>query len=221
MPTTPEPTAAQELLRVGSVAMLLVGGVAVTSGLGLLKKRRSRAVVKPSPLHLALGIVLLVGGLIAMAFHRDPAPEPEVVTAQRFSSSGLPALSVDAPPPWQFEHDAEAGRLSGQRPGGRMMIETTFITDSHDAAGALSGVFGNLQRMGLRPAGDPFAQSFDGLQAAGRVGIAGDGSSALWVVERPGKLFTIIVCTSDADHDARTACDGVLSTLRWRPPGPR
>ena len=221
MPTTPEPSAAQEALRVVSVALLLVGGAAVASGLGVLKNRRGRTVSKPSVGHLILGIVMLAAGLIALAFRHDPAPEPDVASAERFSSSRLPALSVVAPPPWRFEHDEQAGRLAGLRPGGRMMIETTLITDANDSVGALNGVFAGLQKMGLEPAGEPFAQWFGGLQAMGRVGTAGAASSAIWVVERPGKLFTIIVCTSEEGHDAQTACDGVLSTLKWRPPGPR
>jgi len=64
--------------------------------------------------------------------------------------------------------------------------------------------------------GEPFSASFDGLEALGTVGMAAAASMAIWVVERPGKLFTIIVCTSDAGPDAQTACDPVLSTLKWR-----
>src|SRR5262245_15855663 len=169
MPTTPEPTAAQEALRVGSMALVLLGGSVVASGLGVLKPRRGRQPPKPSSVRLAIGVVMLVGGIGAMALRRHPVPEPEIVSAERFSSRELPALSMVAPPPWRFEHDQSAGRLAGLRPGGRMMIETTYITDSNDSNAALTAVFGNLQRMGLEPKGEPFAQTFDGLRALGRV----------------------------------------------------
>lgn len=221
MPTTPEPSAAQEILRVLSVGSLLVGGLAVASGLGVLKGRRGRKAPQPSAPHFAIGAALVVGGMIAMAVRHDPVPEPEVITAERFSSNGMPAVSVVAPPPWRFEHDAQNGRLVATRPGGKLMIETSFISDANDRAAALAGVFGGLQRMGLEPAGEPFMQWFDGLEAAARVGTAGAASSAIWVVERPGKIFTIIVCTSETGHDAQTACHPILSTLQWRRPGPR
>lgn len=221
MPTTPGPSAAQEILRIASVGLLLVGGVAVSSGLGVLKRRRGAKLSKPSSLHLAVGIVMLAGGMTALAFRREPAPEPEIITPEQFSSRRVPTLSVVAPPPWRLEHDEEAGRLAGQRPGVRLMIETTYITDTDGARSTVNGVVDTLRRSGLAPMGEPFAASFDGLQAVGTVGTAAAASMAFWVVERPGKLFTIIVCTSDTGPDAQTACDPVLSTLKWRTPGPR
>src|SRR5262245_38617283 len=140
MPTTPELSAPQEILRVAIVFLVLVGALAVMSGLGVLKRRGKATTVKPSRRHLALGVALLLGAAIATGFRRDPVPEAEVITAQRFLSRRLPALSIEAPPPWQFEHDVEMGRLTGQRPGGRMMIETTFITDATDSGSALNGI---------------------------------------------------------------------------------
>jgi len=221
MPTTPEPSAAQEILSVVSVGLLAVGGAAVASGLGMLKRRRGRKPSEPSTSHFAIGVAMVLGGAVAMAFRHDPAPEPEAITPERFSAIAMPAVSVDAPPPWRFEHDLQKGRLVATRPGGKLMIETSFISDANDRTAALAGVFGGLQRMGLEPAGEPFMQWFDGIEAAGRVGAAGVGSSAIWVAERPGKLFTVIVCTSETGHDALTACHPILSTLKWRPPGPR
>jgi hypothetical protein len=165
--------------------------------------------------------VLVLGGMIAMAFRGEPGPEPEVISAERFSSPGMPAISIVAPAPWQLAHDAPKGRVLATRAGGKLLIETSFITDAKDRAGALEGVFGGLQAMGLVPEGEPFAQWFDGLEASARIGTSGAASSAVWVVERPGRLFTIIVCTSETGHDAQTACDPVLSSLRWRAPGPR
>jgi hypothetical protein len=142
-----------------------------------------------------------------------------VISAERFSSGRAPTISISAPSPWRFEHDQEAGRLDGARPGVRLMIETTFVTDSNDKLTTLNVFIDNLRRTGLGPMGDPFSASFDGLQAVGTVGTTAAASMAIWVVERPGKLFTIIVCTSDTGPDAQTACDPVLSTLKWRRPG--
>jgi len=221
VPTTPEPSAAQEILRVVSLGLLLVGGAAVASGLGVLERRRQRKPSKPSAPRLAIGVAMVLGGMIAMAFREAPAPEPEIITGERFSSATMPAVSVVAPPQWRFEHDAQNGRLVATRVGGKLMIETSFITDASDRGAALNSVFGGLQKMGLQPAGEPFTQSFDGLEAAGRIGTAGAGSSAIWIVERPGKLFTIMVCSSETGHDAQTSCAPILSTLKWRRPGPR
>jgi hypothetical protein len=215
---TPEPSAAQEILNIASVVLLLGGGLAVSSGLGVLKSRRGRRPSKPSGAHLALGLAMLVGGGITMSLKHDPAPETETITSERFFSSQLPSIAVTAPPPWRLEHDVRAGRLVGTRPGAKLMMETSFITDVNDAPSALDGVFRPLTQMGLEPAGEPFIRWFDGLQAWGRIGTAGLGSSAVWVAERPGKLFTVFVCTSETGHDAQTACDSVLTSLNWRPP---
>ena len=220
MPTTPELSAGQEVLRTVSLALLLLGGVTTASGLGVLRRRRGRGTDKPSNRRLALGIAMLVGGLIATAFHHDPGPEPEVITKEHFSSTRLPAVAVDAKPPWLLVHDAAAGRVFATCPAGKLMIETTFITDANDSVTVLKNLFDEYAKIGLAPSGEPFAQWFDGVQASGRTGIAGVGSSTIWVVERLGKLFMVIVCTSEKAHDAQTACDGVLGSLKWRAPGP-
>jgi hypothetical protein len=217
MPTTPELSAGQEALRTVSVALLLVGGAAVASGLGFLKRLRGRRNEKPSRRHLVLGVAMLAGGLVAIAFQRDPPAE--VITTERFSAMRMPAISVDAPPPWRLLYDAQSGRLFAHRPDGKLMIETSFLTDAADGVTVLNKLFDEYAKMGMQPAAAPFGVSFDGLQGSGKLGIAGRGSSAIWVIERPGKLFTIAVCTSESGHDAQTACDPVLSTLKWRPVG--
>src|SRR5262245_15598244 len=217
MPTTPELSAGQEALRTVSLALLLVGGAAVASGLGVLKRLRGRATEKPSRRHLVLGIAMLVGGLVAIAFQRDPPSE--VITTERFFSSRMPAISVGAPAPWRLLYDAQSGRLFAHRPDAKLMIETSFITDAAEGVTVLNKLFDEYAKMGMAPSGAPFGVSFDGLQGTGKLGIAGRGSSAIWVIERPGKMFTIAVCTSETGHDAQTACDPVLSTLKWRPVG--
>jgi len=216
MPTTPELSAGQEALRTVSLALLLVGGAAVASGLGFLKRLRGRGNEKPSRRHLVLGIAMLAGGLVAIAFQRDPPSE--VITTERFFSIRMPAISVEAPPPWRLLYDAQSGRLFAHRPEAKLMIETSFITDA-DGVTVLNKLFDEYVKMGMQPAAAPFGVSFDGLAGTGKLGIAGRGSSAIWVIERPGKMFTIAVCTSESGHDAQTACDGVLSTLKWRPVG--
>jgi len=222
MPTTPNPSAAQEILRVASVALILVGALAVRSGLGVLKGRRGRKAAPPSPTHLALGVVLVLGGLGAMAFHREPEPEPEVITPERFSSMVAPAVSVSAPPPWRFTHDAENGKLAALQPEAVLLIETSRVTDSAGATALVNAVVDHFvtSQTAVR-VGDLFTRYFDGRNGVGQGVTVGVGSSVVWAVERPGPLYTIIVCTSLKGPDAQTACDPVLSTLKWRAPGPR
>jgi len=217
MPTTPELSAGQEALRTASMAALLVGAAAVASGLGFLKRLRGRGKEKPARSHLALGIALIAGGLIAMALQKDPAAE--VITPERFSSIRMPAISVAASPPWRFVYDVNTGRLFAHRPDAKLMLETSFITDADGAVTVLNKLFEEYAKMGLAPAASTFGQSFDGLQGSGKIGIVGGASNGIWVIERPGKLFTVIVCTSEKGHDAQTACDPVLSTMKWRSPG--
>ena len=50
-------------------------------------------------------------GAVAFAFNESPAPEPEVISATRFSSETAPTLSLDAPAGWRFTHDRETGKL--------------------------------------------------------------------------------------------------------------
>jgi hypothetical protein len=170
----------------------------------------------------AAGVVLMAGGLAAHLLRRDPEPEPEIINAAVFSSSLAPTVSVTAPPPWRFEHDAQKGQLTGLRPGAVFMIETSFINDSAGGAPAILDAVGKgLRSRGATPVGQPFTQPVAGLDASGQIMTVGIGSSALWVVPRGGTLFTVIVCTSESGPDARTACDPVLSTLKWRRPGPR
>ncbi len=217
MPTTPELSAGQEALRTVSLALLLVGGAAVASGLGFLKRLRGRGNEKPSRRHLVLGIAMLVGGLVAIAFQRDPPAE--IITTERFSSLRMPAISIDAPPPWRLLYDAQSGRLFAHRPDAKLMLETSLIADAADGVTVLNKLFDEYTKMGMAQAGAAFGVSFDGVPGTGKLGTAGRGSSAIWVIERPGKLFTVVVCTSEAGHDAQTACDPVLSTLKWRPVG--
>lgn len=216
--TIPAATPLQQLLQLLSVVLVAIGGGMIASGLGLLKSRR-RPRPPPSRPRLALGAVMLAGAIFIWSSPFRPAPAPDVISPSQFSSSRLPAASVSAPPGWRFEHDPEAGRLVATGPRARLVIETARLADIEDAAGLLEAFSRQQRQDGLQPTGRS-PRTFDGLNAVGMLASGNAGSVVTWALHRVERLFTVILCASDTGPDALSACDPVLSTLTWRPPGP-
>jgi hypothetical protein len=99
------------------------------------------------------------------------------------------------------------------------MIETAQVADVQDAPDLLAALTEEQQRHGLSLSTPP-PRAIDGLNAAAAVASAEQGSVATWVVHRVGRLYSILICTSDTGPDASSACDPVLAALTWRAPGP-
>ena len=167
-------------------------------------------------LRATIGIVMLGawGILLARSSVRD---DPDVVTANHFSSSKLPALSVIAPSPWRLDFDERNGKLTSLSPGAQLIIQTSLVSDSADADSLLKAVLDGRQRLQMFQDGPVFTEVLDELKSVGAVMTAAKGSMAIWVVRRVGQIFTVITCTSVGNRDAKTKCNGVLSSLKWRP----
>lgn len=147
-----------------------------------------------------------------------PASEPEVVSARRFSSAKMPALSLDAPDGWQLQLDEAARKLTASSTGGaRLLITTAALTEAIDVD-LLLGQLADRQRALGFEVGEPFKDRLGDLPAAGFVATAGTRSVRFWMVRRDTHLVSSVICSTDGKQPARDACRAPLATLRWRAP---
>jgi hypothetical protein len=214
-PTIPSATSLQILGRVIAAAGLAFGGAMLFSELGLLKRRRRARPDKPSGVRAALGATLMILGAVAAMLNATSAPEPDVISATRFSSGVAPSLSLFAVPGWRFAHDREAGRLAATDGKSHLMIETSRLSDKVDPPGFLRMMSDRAMAAGGTVEG-PFTDTFDGLAATGIVIKGAPQSSVIWYVARGGPLITVVVCNVATAASARSMCRDVLATLRWR-----
>jgi hypothetical protein len=175
------------------VAMLAVAAALV---IGLVVRPRSRPGAQTEP---------------------HPGAESEVKTPIRFSSSRLPALSIDAPAGWHLTFDRNTGKLEATGKAA-LVIKTALLTEAVDPAAIVKQAVDLWVSSGASIEGS-FNGSFDGLNAVGTSVRFAAHSATVWVVKRGDRLVTTMVCKAEG-LGAREDCRSVIATLRWRAPGP-
>jgi hypothetical protein len=143
--------------------------------------------------------------------------EPDVVSADRFSSGKLPALSLSAPDGWRLELDNAGHKLVARGNGARLQISTAVLTEAVDVEALLRQLADGQRALGY-DVGETFTDRLGDLPATGFLATAASRSVCAWLVKRDTHLASSVICSSDGKPPAREACRAPLATLRWRPP---
>ena len=146
-----------------------------------------------------------------------PVAEDEVISARRFSSAQLPALSLDAPDGWHLELDKAGRKLTASSDRARLLISTAMLREVVDVD-FLLGQLADRQRTLGYDVGDTFTDRLGDLPAVGFLATSAGHSVCAWMVKRDAHLASSVICTSDGKVPARDACRPALGLLRWRIP---
>jgi hypothetical protein len=147
----------------------------------------------------------------------EDAGEGEVVSPTRFSSAGLPALSLDAPDGWKLEWNKPSRKLTATGAGARLLVSTAILTETVDAEALLAKLAETQRALGFE-VGDSFSDRLGDLPAAGFLATGPTRSVCTWMVKRDTHLASSVICTAEGKQTAREACRALLARLRWRTP---
>lgn len=147
------------------------------------------------------------------------AGEGEVTSASRFSSAGLPALSLDAPDGWTLQWNKGSRKLTATSDGARLLVSTAILTEAVDAERLLAKLAETQRALGFE-VGDTFRERLGDLPAVGFLATGPVRSVCTWMVKRDTHLASSIICTAEGKRTAREACRPLLAKLRWRAPQP-
>src|SRR5580765_1036191 len=115
-----------------------------------------------------------------------PGPAPveseDVVSARRFSSARLPALSLDAPDGWRLELDKAGHKLTATGAGARLLISTAILNEIVDAD-LLLGRLADGQRAVGHDVGETFIDRLGDLPAVGFLAKNAAGSVCAWMIK--------------------------------------
>jgi hypothetical protein len=145
------------------------------------------------------------------------AGEGEVVSETRFSSAGLPALSLDAPDGWKLEWNKASRKLSAASDGARLLVSSAILTEAVDVEVLLAKLAETQRALGFE-VGDTFTDRLGDLPAAGFLATGPVRSVCTWIVKRDTHLASSVICTAEGKQTAREACRALLARLRWRTP---
>ena len=189
--------------RVGAIGLFAV----VTAGAGYA--------VLSTPVDSGTTARDLTGPVADAGAHGDDGDD--VVSARRFSSSKLPALTLDAPDGWTLALDEKAHRLNADGAGAHLAVSTAILREAVDVTPMLRQL-GETQRALGFDVGDTFADRIGDLAAPGFLAAGPARSVSTWMVRRDTHLATSVICTADGKATAREACRAVLARIRWRTP---
>ena len=147
----------------------------------------------------------------------DEEGEGEVVSATRFSSAGLPALSLDAPDGWTLEWNKVSRKLTATGDGARLLVSSAILTEAVHAEALLAKLAETQRALGFE-VGDTFRDRLGDLPAAGFLATGPVRSVCTWMVKRDTHLASSVICTAEGKQTAREACRPLLAKLRWRTP---
>jgi len=221
-----------------SIALAVIAGLGALTCAAILWSARRPMSAQARVLRRRVGAVALFIAVAAAAagvvlslpvdagpVARPAAPGPaaveseEVVSARRFSSARLPALSLDAPDGWRLELDKASHKLTVSGAGARLLISTAILNEVVDAD-LLLGRLADGQRALGNDVGDTFTDRVGDLPAVGFLAKNAAGSVCARMVKRDTHLASSVICTSDGKTSARDACRAPLASLRWREPAP-
>ena len=188
--------------RVGAVALFVV--VAASAAFLVLR----------TPIESGTGAL---PGAAPSGSGSDDAGEGEVVSATRFSSAGLPALSLDAPDGWKLEWNKVGRKLTATGDGARLLVSSAILTEAVDVDALLAKLAETQRALGFE-VGDTFRDRLGDLPAAGFLATGPVRSVCTWMVKRDTHLASSVICTAEGKQTAREACRALLAKLRWRTP---
>ena len=141
----------------------------------------------------------------------------EVVSARRFSSARLPALSLDAPAGWTLEAEKAGHKVAAASDKARLVVSTAILTEAVDVEALLRQLADTQRALGFE-VGATFTDRIGDLPAAGFLATGPTRSVCTWMVKRDAHLVSSAICTADGKLAARDACRAPLAKLRWRAP---
>lgn len=222
-----------------SIALAVVAALGAVTSIAVLWSARRSMPAQARVFRRRVGVVALFVAVAAGAagavlsrpvdsqFGALAAPPPpgavavaddEVVSARRFSSAKLPALSVDAPDGWHLELDKAGRKLKAISSGGAHLLISTAVLKEVVDVDFFLGQLAERQRGLGYDVGDTISDRLGDLPAVGFVAKSAAQSVCAWMVKRDAHLASSVICTSDDKVPARDACRAVLASLRWRPP---
>lgn len=166
-------------------------------------------VVLATPVEPAPGARTVVGA--------PTAPEEDTVSARRFSSVRLPALSLDAPDGWTLAFDEKGHKLTASSKAARLSISTAVLSEAVDVQSLLTRMADTQRTLGF-DVGATFTDRIGDLPAGAFLSTGPTRSVCTWMVKRDTHLATSVICTADGKATARDACRPVVATIRWRTP---
>jgi hypothetical protein len=228
------------LQRLLPIVLAAIGAVGAAMFLGVLWSGRRPMQARTRLFRQRLGVVglffVVAAGaayaLLATPAEPDPgarfaaappaaAPESdagaEIVSARRFSSAKLPALSLDAPEGWRLELDEKGRKLNAASEAAHLLVSTAVLTEAVDVQAFLAQLADTQRTLGF-DVGATFSDRIGDLPAAGFLATGPTRSVCTWMVKRDTHLATSLICTADGKKTAREACRGPLASVRWRPP---
>ena len=166
--------------------------------------------------------------LLATPVERDPsapivagappaAEEEQVVSARRFSSARLPALTLDAPEGWTLAFDEKGRKLTASSKTARLLISTAVLSEAVDVQSLLARMADTQRTLGF-DVGATFTDRIGDLPSGAFLSTGPTRSVCTWMVKRDTHLATSVICTADGKATARDACRGVVAKIRWRSP---
>ena len=226
----------QRSLQIGLVVAAAVGAVAFLVALWTARRtasaqarvRRGRVGAIGLFITVAAGAALAVlatpvetgtGARVVASPQTDVSVAPdEVVSARRFSSAKMPALSLDAPDGWTLELDEKGRKLAATGARARLSISSAMLTEAVDVD-ALLGKLAETQRALGFDVGATFTDRIGDLPATAFLATGPTRSVCTWMLKRDARLATSIICTAEGKTTAREACRPVIERVRWRTPG--
>ena len=133
------------------------------------------------------------------------------MSARRFSSARLPALSLDAPDGWTLEFDKKGHKLTASSEAARLLVSTAVLIGGGRRRVAAPRLAETQRALGFE-VGATFTDRIGDLPAAGFLATGPTRSVCTWMVKRDTHLATSVICTADGKPTARDACRAPLAT---------
>lgn len=143
--------------------------------------------------------------------------EAELASAGRFSSAGLPALSMTAPDGWRLAFDKAGRKLTATSDTTRLLVSTAILAEVVDVDTLIRHMADQQEALGLEVSAT-FSDRLGDLPATGFLSTGPARSVCTWMVKRDTHVASSLICTTEGKRTAREACRGPLATLRWRAP---
>ena len=143
--------------------------------------------------------------------------EVEVVSAGRFSSAKLPALSMTAPDGWRLELDKTKRKLTATSDNARLLVSTAILAEAVDVDTWIRQMADTQRALGFEVSA-LFHDQVGDLPATGFLATGPAQSICTWMVKRDTHLASSLICTTEGKRTAREVCRGPLASLRWRAP---
>jgi hypothetical protein len=225
----------QRSLQIGLAVVAALGALSFLGALLMARRSASAQVRVRRRRWSAIGLFITIAAGAALAVFSMPvetdtgersvvpqadgsaAPE-DVVSARRFSSAKMPALSLDAPDGWTLALDEKGRKLAATAARAHLSISSAVLTEAVDVDGLLAQLADTQRELGF-DVGATFTDRIGDLPASAFLATGPTRSVCTWMVKRDARLATSIICTAEGKPTARDACRSALERIRWRTPG--